>query len=277
MGALVAALRRAALWPAGLVLVMVVLRAAFAAASEDPLDPVAPVRGVLAALGSHRLGALVLGLSGAGALLGAALRVLWLSGTLPTLGAALAGAPREPRFASGVAYGFPRVLAAAVLGLAADVGASLFGSVLALSALRATALAAGAGASILLAAASALALTLALLVPVATGAVVDAAVARAALRAEGPAQAFAGAVRRFLARPGTFALAALTFSAAGALAPLSVQGVASIALGFAQGTDPVLLLGPNLMFAAAALVVAAAVDLWWLGTVSALACGREHV
>ncbi len=156
------------------------------------------------------------------------------------------------------------------------MGASVFGIVLALAGLRVAALASGAGASILLAAAAALGLTLALVVPVAMGAVVDAAVARAALRSEGPAQAFAGAVRRFLARPGTFVLAALAFSAAGLLAPLSLQGVTSLALGFARGVNPVLLLGPNLMFAAAALVLAAAVDLWWLATVSALACGRDR-
>jgi hypothetical protein len=276
VGALLAALRRAASWPAWVVLAVVVVRAAVAGAAERPFDPAAPARGVLAGLGSPRLAALLLGLWGAGALLGAALRVLWLSGALPTLGAALSGAPREPRFASGVAYAFPRVLAAAALGLAADAGGSLFGIVLALSALRAAALSTGAGGSLLLAAAGALALTLALFVPAATGALVDAAVARAALRAEWPAQAFAGAGRRFLARPGTFLLAACAFSAAGTLAPLSVEGMGSLALGFAQGTDPVLLLGPNLMLAAAALAVGAAVDLWWLGTVSALACGRDR-
>lgn len=276
LGALVAGVRRAALWPAWVVLGGVLARTAVASFSAHPLDPAAFAGGILAALGSPRLLALVLGLWLAGALAGAALRVGWLSGALPTLGAALAGLPPGPRFAAGLVHGFPRVLAAAALGLAADVGASAFSATLAIAALAATVPGAGGPPSWLLAAAAAFALTLAVAVPVAMGGLADAAVARAALRGEGPGVAFAGAVRRFLLRPGAFVLAALAFGAAAALAPLSVETAGRLALGFGRAAGPLVLLGPHLMLAVAALAVAAAIDLWWLGTIAALACGEAR-
>jgi hypothetical protein len=272
VGALVAWLRRAAVWPAWVVLVALLARAAAAALAEHPFDPAAPVEAILAALASTRLAALVLGLWLAGVLLGAALRVAWLAGALPTLGGALAGEPRAPRFAAGVAYLGPKVLAAAALGLVADLAGAGFAATLALAALRVTAVASP-RAPLLLAAAAAFALSLAVLVPLALGALADAAVARAALRGEGPGAAFAGALRRFLLRPGAFVLAALIFAAAAGLAPLSVRTAGALALGFARDAGPALLVGPNLMVSAAALVLAAALDLWWLGTVAVLACG----
>ena len=274
-GALVAAMRRAAAWPALAVLGAVVVRAALAAAAAHPGDPTAPAGGVLVALESPRVGALVLGLALAGALLAGALRVAWLSGALPTLGPALAGAPRSPRFAAGIAYGLPSVLAAAALGLAAEAGAALFGLTLVLAVLRVAArvFVAPLPAPALVAAAGALALTLAAAAPLAAGALTDAAVARAALLGEGPSRAFAGALRRFLARPGAFLLSAGVFAAAGALGPLSIEGLGGAVLGFARGVGPLLLFGPDLMVGALALGVAAAVDLWWLGAVASLACG----
>jgi peptide/nickel transport system permease protein len=273
VGAVVAATRRALLWPAWAVLWTVLLRAAVRALQANPLDRDGPIEGALAALGSPRLLGLFAGLWLSGTLLGAALRVAWLSGALPTLGGAMAGAP-GPRFAAGVAGGFPRVLAAAALAFAADVGAALFGWTLGLAALGVTVEVAGRGGGGLLAGAVALALTLAVAVPVALGALGDAAVARAALRAEGPGTAFAASARRFLARPGAFVLGALAFALAAAIGPASIETLAGAATGFARGVDPVVLLGPNLVVAVLGLLVAAALDLWRLGTFAALGCGE---
>jgi hypothetical protein len=276
VGAVFSALRRAALWPAAAVLAAVVARAGLAALRETPLDPVAPFRGALVALASPRLVPLVLGLAAAGVLLSAALRVAWLSGALPTLAGALAGVERAPRFAAGVAYGLPRVLAAALVGLVAEAGASGFGLTLALAVARLVARAPGHApvGPLGLAAASALALVVALAAPLAASVLTDAAVARAAVRGESPGRAFAGALRRLLARPGAFLLAAGGFAAAGLVAPLSVEGLGGVAMGFAQGVSPSLLAGPNLMLGALALAVSAALDVWWLATVASLACAR---
>jgi hypothetical protein len=275
VGLAVAVARRVAQWPAWAVAWAVIAEGALLAASRNPFDLVAPAGGVLAALTAPRFLALVAGLWLAGSALGAALRVAYLAGALPTLGGAMAGAP-GPRFATGVAFGVPRVLAAAGLGLVLDVAGGLFGWTLALAALRVTAAASRDGGSPLLAAAVALALTLALAVPVALGAVADAAVARAALRQEGPGAAFAATGARFLARPGTFVLAALAFAAAGSFAPGAVEAAGGLLSGFAPQASPVVLLGPSLMLGIAAAVVAAAIDLAWLGTIAALACGDER-
>lgn len=276
VGAVIAAARRAAVWPAWAVLGVILFHAAARALSASPLDPGAPLEGALAALGSARLLSVVAGLWLAGTLLGAALRVAWLAGALPTLGAAMAGAPPGPRFAAGVAYGFPRVLAASALALVAELAAAGFAWTLALAALRVTFDVVGEGRSPLLAGAVALALTLAVAVPVAIGAVADAAVARAAVLGEGPGTSFAGATRRFLARPGTFVLAALGFGLAGAFVPAAVETMGGLVAGLAGSVHPLVLVGPNLMAAAAAVFIAAALDLWWLGTASALACAEER-
>jgi hypothetical protein len=274
VGMVVALARRMAYWPAWAVVWTVVARAVLLAWTQRPLDPAAPAQGALAALGSPRLLALAAGLWLAGTLVGAALRVAFLAGALPTLGGAMAGAP-GPRFAAGVAFGFPRVLATAGVGLVLDLAGALFGWTLALAALRITAHAAGRGGAGWLAAAVALALTLALAVPLALSAVADAAVARAALRAEGPGTAFGASGARFLARPGTFMLGALTFAVAGGLAPIAFEAAGGLVTGFAQHASPTVLLGPNLMLGVAAAGVAAAIDLAWLGTVAALACAEE--
>jgi hypothetical protein len=47
-------------------------------------------------------------------------------------------------------------------------------------------------------------------------------------------------------------------------------------MGFAQQASPALLLGPNLMVAVVAAAIASAIDLAWLGTIAALACGEER-
>ena len=51
-----------------------------------------------------------------------------------------------------------------------------------------------------------------------------------------------------------------------------VEAFGGVATGFARGAPALVLVGPNLMLAAAGAAVAAAVDLAWLGTLSALAC-----
>jgi hypothetical protein len=131
-----------------------------------------------------------------------------------------------------------------------------------------------AGASPLLAAAVALALTLALAVPAALSPVADAAVARAAVHGEGPGEAFAEAGRRLLVRPGTFVLAGLAFGAAGIVAPGLVAGLGSVTTGFTSSSSLLVLAGPNLMIATAVAAVVSTIDLVWLGTVTALACGN---
>jgi hypothetical protein len=274
VGLLVALARRAAAWPAFVVAWAVLARSVVLALSRGPLSPAAPVEGVLAVIGAPRFVALIAGLWLVGVAVGAALRVAFLSGALPTLGAAQAGAP-GPRFATGIAYGFPRVLGAAALGVVLDLTGGLFGLTLALAAARITGSANARGGSALLAAAVAMALVLALAVPLALSAVADAAVARAAVRGDGPAQAFVAGGARFLARPGSFLLGALVFGAVAAVVPVLVTGAGSVATGFASTGGALVLLGPQLMIAAVGAAVAAGIDLVWLGTVAALACGEE--
>jgi hypothetical protein len=226
---------------------------------------------VLGAITSPRLVALVAGLWAAGLLVGALLRIAYVAGALPTLGGAMAYAP-GPRFAAGIAFGFPRVLAAATVGLALELSGGLFGATLAGAALWITERVSGSGASPLLAAAVALALTLAIAVPTTLSVVADAAVARAAVCGDGPGESFVEAASRFLARPGTFLLAAMGFGVAAVAAPGLLAGAGSIATGFASLGSPLLLLGPELMLAVAGAAVASAIDLVWLGTVAALVC-----
>jgi hypothetical protein len=274
VGLVVALVRRAAVWPAFAVAWAVLTRSALLALSRHPFSPAAPVEGALAVLLAPRFLALVAGLWLAGVAVGAVLRVTYLAGALPTLRAAMAGVD-GPRFAPGVAFGFPRVLGAAALGLVLEVSGGLFGATLALAAARITGHAAADGGSPLLAAAVAFALVLALAVPLALSAVADVAVARAGAGGEGPAHAFAESAARFLARPATFLLAAVVFGTLAAIGPGMVAGAGSVATGFASAVNPVVLVGPQLMLALLAAAVAAAIDLVWLGTAAALACGEE--
>lgn len=275
VGLVVALVRRAALWPAWAVAGVLAARAALAALARSPLDPLAPVEGALSLLGAPRFLALVVGLWLAGLALGAALRVAWLSGALPALAGAMAGMPGG-RFAAGVAFGFPRVLATAALGLVLDLSGGLFGLTLALGGAAISVRTAGSGGSALLAAAVAAALTLAVSVPLALSVVSDAAVARSAAQGDPPGEAFAAAGARFLARPGTFLVAGIAFGLVGSLAPGAIEAAGGLVTGFAQGTSALVLLGPNLMVAVLAALVAAAVDLAWLATVAALATAEQR-
>lgn len=274
-GVVVAGARRLATLPAFAVLALLASRGALAAFRDRPFDPSAPLEGAVSAIAAPRTVALFLGLWAAGALLAAALRVAWIAGALPTLGSLVSGAPEGPRFAAGLAFGFPRVLATAALGLVLDVSGALFSWTLGLAALRVSLHAAVEGGTLLLAAAVAAALTVALSVPPSLSSLADAAIARAALRAEGPGRAFAGSALRFLSRPGTFVLAGLAFGLAGVIVPTAVQSFGGLATGFTRGVSPLVMLGPDLMLGLLAVGLTAAFDLWWLGTVSALACGGE--
>jgi hypothetical protein len=277
-GLLVALARRALAWPAIVVAWALALRGALSAVEASPLDPLAPARGAVSAWASPGVLAILGGLWLTGIACGAVLRVAYVAGALPTLAGAAAGDGGAPRFAAGVAFGTPRVLATALLGLVADVSAAGFAVVLAVASLRITEAALGGSGPPLVAGAVAAALVLAVLVPLAIGVVGDAAVARAGVLAEGPARAFAGATRRFLLRPGAFLLAAILFGLLAAIVPASVEALASgpVAALVARGA-PLLALGPELMLATGALVVAAAIDLWRLGTVAALGCAWDRV
>ncbi len=277
VGLAVAILRRALAGPAVAVAWALVASGAVLAARERPFSPDAPIAGALAVLGSTRFLSLVAALWLAGALLGAALRVVYLAGVLPTLGGVLAGErDPPPRFAAGAAFGFARVAAASLLAWAVELGGGLFAWGIALAALQVTAHASASGGSPLLAAAVAGALTIGIAVALAISVTADAAVARAALRGEGPVRAMAAAGARFLSRPETFLLGGMAFGALAALAAGGVESVGALATGFARSVDPMLLVGPQLMIAAAGVLVAAAVDLWWLGTVAVLAGHEER-
>lgn len=272
-GFAVALARRALLLPAGVVAWALVGQAVLLAGTRAPFDPIAPLEGALALATSGGFAALVGGLWLAGAVLGAVLRVTFAAGALATLGRDLSGQPHAPpRFAAAIAYHLPRVLGTAALAGAAELAGGGFALALALGAVRISVRAAGAGGSPWLAAPVALALTLALAVPLVLSVVADAAVARSALRGEGPASAVAAAGARILGRPGTFLLAAMLFGGTGALAASSVQAMGAALTGFAAGVDPTVMMGPELMIAAGAALVGAAVELWWLGTVAVLAC-----
>jgi hypothetical protein len=278
LGLLVAGLRRALGWPALLVAAALVLRSATAAAHHSPGQLGAPLEGALAAILAPRFLGLVGGLWLAGAATAWALRVAWISGALPVLGAAMEGAPRGTAgFAAGLAGGFSRVLAAAVLGFVLELSGALFAATLALGAALVGARWIGGadGAAVPLAAFTALALTLAIAVPAALSVAADALVARAAVRGEGPAAALAAATRRVLQRPGTFLLGGMLFGAAALAGRLAVSAFGGLATGFAVGAPAGALVGPELMLSVAAALVAAVVELLWLGTVVALSCG-EH-
>jgi hypothetical protein len=273
VGLVVAGARRALGIPAVVVALVIVGRAASEGLRAAPLPLPGVAFGAVAdAVTAPRFLALVAGLWLAGALLGAALRVAYLAGALPTLAAGVNGQPAGPRrFAAGVAYDLPSVLGAAALGFVADLAATIFGAAIGLGALRITVHAAQHGGSPLLAAAVAFAVTLAIAVSLLVSALADAAVTRAAIAGEGPVEAFAAAAARVGRRPAAFLLAAVIFALLAAAGAASVQAGGSAFLGFGARAGPILM-GPQAMLATASALVAAAIDLWGLGTIAALAC-----
>jgi hypothetical protein len=258
---------------------MLVWRAAASAAAREPGSLLAPIDGAVAMVASPRFLGVVGGLWLAGALVAAALRLAWIAGAVPALGAAMAGRPRGTAgFLEGVAEGFGRVLPAAVLGLVLELTGTFFAAALVL----ASALLLGnqgspeTGAVLGLAAATAFALVLAVAVPIALSTAADALVARAALLREAAAPALAAVVRRFLARPGTFLAGALLFGAIGGAVQLAVSAFGGMATGFALEAPALLRLGPELMIGAFAALVAGVVDLVWLGTLAVLSSGQAR-
>jgi hypothetical protein len=277
LGLVVAGLRRALGWPAVAVAVLLVIRGAEAAVHHEPGALGAPLSGALDVLGAPRFLGVVGGLWLAGAATSWALRVAWISGALPVLGAAMAGRPRGTTgFAAGLASGFHRVLAASVLAFALELSGTLFAGaiLLATAVVGARWIGAAGSAAVPLAALTALALTLAAAVPAALSVAADATVARAAVAGEWPAAALTAATRRFLARPGTFLLAGMGFGLALLAGRLAVSAFGSVATGFAVDAPAAVLVGPELMLAVLATLVAAVVELVWMGTVVALACGE---
>jgi hypothetical protein len=285
-----AAVRNAWLAPVGLVVAVArialaapVLAFAWFVASlaavrglgQDP-RPLSVLIGVLDALTAPRTAAVLLGLSVSAALLAATARLAWLAGALPTLGRTLAGdEPAEPLFARGVAYGLPRLAATALLAWLLELAGAAFAWMVVAGSLaisvRARDLHAGIGTAAVVAAA----LACAVAVPLLFGAVADSALGRAALRGEDPARALGRAAMRVARRPAAFLLVGLAVAISGLLAAGTIQGFAGLATGFARGRVGWLLIGPDLVVAVVAALVAAWVELWRLGALATLACAED--
>lgn len=273
VGAVIALVRTLATVPALVVAVAVVVNAAGRAASLHPASPLAPFAGAAVVLASPRFLALVAGLWLAGTLLSGVLRVLFLAGALPTLGARVAAVDATRRFAPGIAWGLPRQVATWLLTSAAELAAGGYLLVSMNAAARLVATQRDGGAMVLAAsAAAALAIGLALLL--ATRVLGDAAAARTAILGEGPAEAWAGAVRRFLARPGAFMLGGMAVGLAGAAAWGALQPLVGIVAAVRERVAGPIAVGPELMLALLAALAAAAVDLAWLATIGTLACAE---
>lgn len=274
VGALVSVVRTLATAPALAVGAALALEAAAHASRLRPFSFTAPLEGAAAVIASPRYLALVGGLLLAGTLLSAAVRVLFLAGALPTLGARLAGVDPTRRFAPGVVQGLPRQLGTWLLaGLVELTALGYLLSVLAAVG-RIGAVASPPYPPVLLAAFGAAALTIATVGLLVARVVGDAAAARTAILGEGPAAAWAGAVRRLLGRPGGFTLAGMVLLLGSALLTATLQPATRIVAGLSGQVDDLLLLGPELMLALAATLGTAALELAWLSTVSALSCAE---
>lgn len=274
VAAVVAIVRAFATVPAFAVASALLMEGAGRASRQQPFSFTAPLEGAATVAASPRFLALVGGLWIAGVLLAGLLRVLFLAGALPTLGARLAGVDATRRFAPGVAWGFPRQLGTWLVGGVADLAA--LGYLLAVAGAigRIGAVAEKPIPAVVLAAAGALALGLGLAGLVVSRVLGDAAAARAAILGEGPARAWAGAARRLIGRPGGFTLAGISVVLAGVAMSAALQPATGIVSSVADRVDGVLVLGPQLMLALLAVLGTAAVDLAWLATVSALACAE---
>ncbi len=270
VGFLVVLARRALGLAAVGVALLLLARGAMAGLRAAPFDPAAPIAGALLVLGQPRFLLLVAGLWLAARLTGAALRLAWLAGALPTLSAALQPVPDfAPRFATGAAYGLPRLLPVAVLGFLMEAGGAGFSLALLIASFRISAVAAGEGRP-WLALPVAAALVLAILVPLALSLLSDLALVRAGARGESAPEALASAVRRLVGRPSAYLLAALIFGFLGLAGAAVMQAVGTAATGFAASA-PALTLGPQLMLAALSAAAGAAAELWWLASLTALA------
>jgi len=259
--------------PATLFLGSVALRGALAGEARGTEGAIAAA---LSALASPRAVAIWAGLWLAGLLLHGALRLFWLSGALRTLGEQLSGR-RHPGFAVGAVWGFPELLAAALPAVAIEALAGAVSLATALAAAWTSGLLAGQGGAAGLAALPvAGALTAAVLLPLLAGVLGDAAMARAALCGEGPAGAWRAAAVRIGQRPSAFLATALAAGLASLVLLGSLQAGtgALVQIAAAQAPAP-LVVGPRLLAAAVGALAAAALQLWRLGAISALACHRS--
>jgi hypothetical protein len=225
---------------------------------------------------SPRARSIAVGLWLAGALLWGALRVAWIAGAMPVLGWRLAGCQGpEPRFSSGAAWGFGRLLPVAVASVLLD----LLGRVLVVAAfLGAVVVGAriqGTGAGGPAAFVAALALAASAFLGASLSALGEVAVARTAVGGEGPGRSLAGAVRSLVDRPAAFVAALLAVSLAATLATGSVQAFLGAAGGPVRGGPAGLLVVPELLLATLAALVAAGAELWRLSAVAVLALGRS--
>jgi hypothetical protein len=271
VGLVLAAAERAAGAPAVLFAGAVAARG-FAAGAATAGTPAGALAAAAQVLASPRALAVLGGLWGAGFLLRGALRVLWLAGAVPTLGEALArrGAPA---FAAGAVWGYPRVLGAALLGSLLEGAAGLSAAGAALAAVAAAGRLAGQGGHAWMAALVALALVAAVAATILAGLLADAAVCRAALRAEAPLRALSCAAIRLGARPSAFVAVALALG----VAAVALGGSAEATMGagmrlLAGGAAPALLVVPQILAGALAAMLGAFLELWRLGAVATLAC-----
>ena len=270
VGLLTTLLRRALGLPATVVALLLLLRGAWQAHRLAPYSAEAPALGAGFVALQPRVLALVLGLSAVAALLGWLLRVAFLAGALPTLGGAMGPSPaREARFAAGVAFGFAPLLPTALLGLALEWTGQLLVAGTLLGALQVSGVAAGSG-RLALAVAVAAMLVVALLAWLFSSAIADAALVRTAVRGDGPVEALVQASSRVLARPAAYLQAMLGFGLLSLVATLVVQSVGGLAGGFGATAPGLMALGPALMLGALVLVLASALELWWLASLTAL-------
>jgi hypothetical protein len=275
VGALIALLRSLLAMPALAVGAVVVVRAADRAAAHDPRGPLAALEAVAALLTSPRFLALVGGLWLAGTLLAGLLRILFLAGALPTLGARLAGVDATRRFAPGVAWGLPRQVSTWLLAGAAELAAAGYLVVATSMAVRLAASSPAGQLRLALAVVGGAAIAIGFAGLLATRVLGDAAAARTAILGEGAAYAYAGATRRFLVRPGGFLLGGIAVGLAGAAAWGALRPAAGVVAAVHARVIDAVAVGPEMMLALLALLAAAAVDLAWLGTAGALACAEE--
>jgi hypothetical protein len=274
VGMIVALARSALALPAWAFAGAIALRGAASGLHRHPSMEGALLGGI-EALTSARSVATFAGLWLAATLLSAALRVAYLAGALPTLGRTLSGErDGPPAFATGFAFRFPRLAGTAVLVFLLELAGGLFAWTVYLGTLLVTARAASLPWPFLSALVVAAALVAAIFVPFALSTLGDAALARAALRDDGPARAVARAAARLAERPGAFLLAALAVALFGLLVTGSMQALASVATSLAGARGGWLALGPELMVTALATLLAAWVELWRLGTLAVLACAR---
>jgi hypothetical protein len=246
-------------------------RGAWRAHQLAPASGEAPVLGAAWVALQPRVVALVLGLSAGAALLAWLLRLLLVAGALPALAGAMGpAAPGPPRFAVGVARGLPRLLPTAALALALEWTGVLFAVGVGAAAIQVSSVAVGSG-RVALAAAVAAALVLALLVLLLTSAVAEVALIRTAVRGDGPVEAILQASSRVLARPAVFLLASLGFAGISLVASVALQSAGGVATGFASRAPALVMQGPALMLSVAAMTLAAALELWWLASLTVLA------